>query len=383
MARWTFYRLKPKAGAGFHFGLRGLEQEESAPHCPSDTLFAALVATQAALDGGKGVRAFVTPFEEGAPPFLLTSAFPFAGALPLLPFPILSRHKLLRRREQHKRLKRVRYVSPTIFRHLLARELPDDALGPKSLLLQEGQVWITADEVAALPEVWGAPGKVPRSAGRDWRRWATSTAQGRAWLRRRRIWASRPVERVTVDRLTSTSSVYRTGRTTYAPGCGLWFGLLWPHGVDEALRARLEMLLDLLGDQGLGGERTVGYGHFTWEAADFPLDLPPARPDAPALTLARYLPRRDELPTALQGTDVAYRLVSVAGWLRAPGRPARRRRQVRLLAAGSVFHTVGPSPWGRLADVRPLDWKDHPIWRYGYACPVGLSPNPEEEVGHA
>ena len=87
MAPWTMYRLKPKPGAGFHFGLRGLEQEDSAPHCPSDTLFAALVATLADLEGPEGVEAFAAPFKDGQPPFLLSSVFPRAGDLPLLPLP--------------------------------------------------------------------------------------------------------------------------------------------------------------------------------------------------------------------------------------------------------------------------------------------------------
>ncbi len=385
MAQWTFYRLKPKPGAGFHFGLRGLGQEDSAPHCSSDTLFSALVVAQAILDGEQGVREFVAPFENGSPPFLLTSAFPFAGKLPLLPFP----HLRLTfpqgegQRRQRKLLKKLRYVSPAIFRRILAREPLAEHLGEKGVFLQDGQVWLSAEEITALPEEWRALKGVPKHVRRDWREWVLSDKIGREWLRRCRVWGNAPVDRVTVDRVSSTSSVYRVGRTVYAPGCGLWFGLQWPHGVDDSVRARLETLLYLLGDQGLGGERTVGYGQFTWEQAAFSLNLPPARSGDLALTLARYLPHRDELPAALQGAEVAYRLVAVAGWFSPPGAPDRRRRQVRFLAVGSVFRLVGAGPWGRLADVRPLTWTKHPVWRYGYACPVGLPDGRGEEVANA
>ena len=68
MACWTTYRLKPKPGAGFHFGLRGLEGEESAAYCPSDTLFSALVATAADVGGSETADAFAAPFAAGKPP---------------------------------------------------------------------------------------------------------------------------------------------------------------------------------------------------------------------------------------------------------------------------------------------------------------------------
>jgi len=356
MAHWTIYRLEPKPGAGFHFGLRGLEQEDSAPHCPSDTLFAALVATLADLEGDAGVRAFTAPFQNGQPPFLLTSAFPCAGDLPLLPFPFI-KVKLTEKRGQRKLLKRLRYVSPVIFRRILDRQSLDAYAGGgnenedrRGLFLQGGQVWIAAEETERLPQAW---------------RELTPER-----LREQKMWQSKPVDRVTVDRVASASSIYRIGRTVYAPGCGLWFGVQWPSGPDSAAQEQLETLLYHLGDRGLGGERSVGYGQFTWEQATA-FDLPERAPDGPALTLSRYLPRQEELPAVLQG-DASYRLAAVAGWLNAPGHKAQRRRQVRMLAEGSVFQTSGAGPWGRLADARPNGWDDHPIWRYGYACPVGV-----------
>jgi len=53
---------------------------------------------------------------------------------------------------------------------------------------------------------------------------------------------------------------------------------------------------------------------------------------------------------------------------------------MRMLVEGAVFQPVGAGPWGRLADARPAGWEGHPIWRYGYACPVGVRP---QEVHNA
>jgi CRISPR-associated protein Csm4 len=363
MSEWTTYGLQPKVGGGFHFGLLGLEQEESAPHCPSDTVFAALVATLADLEGDEGVRAFTAPLEEGRPPFLLTSAFPRAGTLPLLPVPSLKLN-LTPEPGQRKLFKRLRYVSPMIFKRALAGDSLDGYIGSqgKGAFLQEGRVWVTRAEREALPVQWR---HLPYDE-----------------LREEKVWLSSSVDRVTVDRVSSASAVYRMGRTVYASGCGLWMGIQWPDGVDEVIQDQLNVLLAHLADRGLGGERSVGYGQFTLQLDPLDLDLPTPTDAEPVLTLSRYLPRVDELPGALRGR-ASYSLDAVAGWLAAPGERAQRRRQVRLLSEGSVFEPTASRPWGRLADLRPEGWDAHPIWRWGYACPVGPARGASRGGAHA
>jgi len=372
MTTWTFYCIRPKPGGGFHFGVRGLEQEASAPMCSSDTLFAALVATAADVGGDAGARAFVAPFEAGTPPYLLTSAFPRAGTLCLLPAPSLKAPFDVGP-GQRKLFKRLAFVSPAIFRRWVCGESLDAYAHPdagKGLFLQDGKIWIAAADVTALPEVWACVLPDTAERGKNWRAWLT-TKDGAAWLREQKVWSSGAVDRVTVDRIASASTVFRIGRTVYAEGCGLWIGARWPGAPDPAAQSRLETLLAHLGDRGLGGERSVGYGQFTHERIGETLDLPAVQPDGPALTLSRYLPRRDELPGALRGR-AAYRLDPIVGCLGAPNQTARRRKQIRMFAEGSVFTPVGAAPWGRLVDVRPEGWTAHPIWRYGYACPVGV-----------
>jgi CRISPR-associated protein Csm4 len=350
MAQWTTYRLNPRPGVGFHFGLRGLGEEKSGSHCPSDTFFSALITMLAEVEGSKAVDEFAAPFRDGHPPFLLTSIFPRAGDLPLFPMPFV-RVNLTEKPGQRKLLKRLRYVSPLILRRILNGESMDAYTNDdgQGAFLQSGKIWIAVEEIEKLPKDWN-----------------------RDRLHEQKVWASESVDRVTVDRITSSSTIYRTGRTVYAPGCSLWLGVRWPGGPVPELQAQLEMLLMHLGDAGIGGERSVGYGQFTPNMAPLALDLPEATPNGPTLTLSRYLPKENELPEALRGEHAAYRLVTVPGWLSAPGRKSQRRRQVRMLVEGAVFQPVGSGPWGRLADARPVGWEGHPIWRYGYACPVGV-----------
>jgi CRISPR-associated protein Csm4 len=354
MAQWTYYRLEPKAGAGFHFGERGLEQEGSGTHCPSDTLFAALVATLVDLDGSAAAAAFSEPFRQRRSPFLLTSLFPCTGDLPLLPVPRV-RFNLTERPGQRKLLKRLRYVSPRILNGMLAGAdldpYRDEA--QQGRFLQDGRVWLSAGEQAALPPTWRDLAPQP--------------------LRQQQVWRAPPVDRVTIDRVSSASSVYRIGRTAYAPGCGLWLGVQWPGEVDGGTRQQLENLLLHLGDRGIGGERSVGYGQFHLDAASFDLALPKA--GGPSfLTLSRYVPHASELPGAL-APGAAYGLTAVSGWLESPAGAARRRRSLRMLVEGSVLRAEGrDGPYGCLVDVAPAGWDAHPVWRYGYACPVGVAP---------
>jgi CRISPR-associated protein Csm4 len=256
---------------------------------------------------------------------------------------------------QRKLLKRMRYVSPALLRAILAGDkldaYADEGDASRGRFVQDGKVWLGADEVKRLPQ--------------DWQDLTPAT------LRAQKVWDCDAVDRVAIDRASSASAVYRAGRTTYAPGCGLWLGVQWPGGVDADAKAQLETLLAHLGDQGLGGDRSVGYGQFCLKEDAFSLDLP-APDGARALTLARYLPHEDELPDVL-GPGASYGLVNVVGWLGSPQGAARRRKGLRMLAEGSVLPTATrPAPWGRLENVAPDDWHAHPVWRYGYACPAGV-----------
>jgi CRISPR-associated protein Csm4 len=195
--------------------------------------------------------------------------------------------------------------------------------------------------------------------------------------------------RVTVDRLTNSSGIFYMGRLHFQTDCGFWFGLQWnqPDRLIEpwqqTVQQAVHQAFDLLADVGLGGERSAGYGHFAWEPNDV-FSLPDARPDRPFVTLSRYHPRPEELPQALRGERTAYRLVSIGGWLQAPGVKAQRRRRLLMIEEGSIVQAVGQPPWGDVQDVRPSyedpdfpaptnnDEFPHPIWRYGLACPVGF-----------
>jgi len=372
----TLYHLH--FGGSLHLGRRGVGQEQTGVHLPADSLFAALVATlvEAGQDPEELVKLFPGYAEAPAvpaPPFLLTSAFPYAGEVrfycppPLGHWPISEQVRERRLKE----LKRIKFVSEAIFEKLCRGEALDAWLPPEQeatgtepgRYLQGRALWLTAGEVAALPEAMRRAGKVarPHSA-----------------LALLKVWQIHQVPRVSVDRIRNASNIFHTGRLTFSQDCGLWFGIAWR---DEAWRPWLTAALALLADSGLGAERAVGYGHFTWQEKAAPRHWPSPRPDDLFITLSRYHPRSDELPQVLADEAAAYGLVSVGGWFASPEDSAQRRRRVWLVTEGSVLRAGQDRTWGDIIDVRPTYADEaseitpfaHPVWRYGLACPVAFT----------
>ncbi len=366
--------LKPyhlSFSSGLHVGGDGVDLEETRVTIPSDTLFAAAMDAWRRLGRDPGL--FVAPFvsEPPAPPFLLTSTFPFAGDVRFFPVPVdLARHfRPETVKTRAKDIKRIRYVSESLFRNILAGEALDAWLFPadefteptQGIALQGGLLWMTVDEIEQLPPA------MQRGKGR------------RHALRNLSLWVTTRVPRVTVDRLSSAPNIFYVGRTQFAAGCGLWFGMSWLDEQrpieDTTYRAAWSHILDTLAEDGLGGERSVGYGTFSWEMRE-PVHLPEAAAGSAALLLSRYHPRADEIGRVLQDERTAYRLTSVAGWLRTPDGAAQRRRRIYMLDVGSVILWPG-SPAGDVVDVRPVyraeeGMLSHPVYRYGMAMAVGM-----------
>ena len=362
---------------GLHVGSRGVDVDEARPTLPADTLFSALVS--AWVQTGRDADAWVQPFVGDAPdpPFLLTSAFPFAGDVRFYPAPVDMPQRFSKAtvKRRGKAIKRIAWISEALFHAYLAGEplddrlFPDDAhaepSGKQGAALQGGTLWLTQEEAARLPQSMrqkpGAPVNRPLRA-----------------LRQLRVFAMERVPRVAIDRVSDASNIFHAGRTTFARGCGLWFGVQWLHPDaktdDLTYRQAFELLLAHLADSGLGGERTYGYGAFTF-APQSAVPLPEPQPQAPAMLLSRYHPRQDELPAVL-GNGAAYRLESVAGWLYSPDGPGQRRKRLHLLGEGSLAIWPG-HPAGDVTDVRP-EYEEapqpfpHPVWRYGLALAAGV-----------
>ena len=309
-------------------GSLGLEKTET--YISADTLFSAICQTWATFYDTQSLTDFLKPYTEESEvlPFTLTSAFPYAHHVYFYPKPLTWQ-------DRSKESKRIQFVSSYIFRQIIeSKQMQFDS---KQLITGE-KVWISDDEKNTLKSL----------DEDDYLIWSTST---------------RP--RVTLGSRNSGSEIWHLQTVQFNKSCGLWFAA--QHDTDET-KHKIETLLRVLGDSGIGGERNAGYGQFSIEP-DTNFQLPTTEDSDRFVTLSPICPKSDvQLGELLEG-DTAYTLKSITGRVSASGSGALRK-QINMFTEGSVFNST-KDPIGGLVNLKPDDVA-HPVYRYGYAWQVGI-----------
>ena len=308
-----------------HLGRRGVGLEETETSIPADTLFSAICQTWRTFYGEERLTDFLAQYETGEP-FLLTSAFPFASNTRFFPKPLIDLK--VNADDERKKLKKVRFLSERRFRQIVNDEEivfdPDD-------LSNDGQLWIHDDD------------KCPPT-----------------------VWKTDKRPRVTLDRQSSTSEIWHLGGVKFHENCGLWFAAKFD---TEETQRRIETVLRVLGDTGIGGERSAGYGIFDLHSK--PAEIESEQEADRFVTLSPICPRdAGELDRLIQGNDVGYTLEERSGWIGSAEGNGLRRQQVWMFAEGSVL-AGNSTQVGRLVDLKP-EACPHPVWRYAYAWPIKI-----------
>ena len=313
-----------------HLGRRGVGLEATEISIPADTLFSAICQTWRTFYGEQSLTDFLAQYKTDEP-FLLTSAFPFAGAIRFFPKPLIDLN--VNADDDHKALKRVRYLSERRFRQIIngGSGASDDANFIKDKdLINEGRLWIHDDD------------KHPCT-----------------------VWKTDKRPRVTLDRQSSASEIWHLKAVKFEEGCGLWFDAKFE---GEEIQTQIETILRILGDTGIGGERSAGYG--TFDLHSEPADPQPESESDRFVALSPICPRdADELDRLIQG-NVGYTLEERSGWIGSAEGSGLRRQQVWMFGEGSVLSGDG-SQVGCLVDLQP-EACPHPVWRYAYAWPIKI-----------
>ena len=338
MSSYTVYRLDFKtqlhlgrATGPAQEGSLGLEKTET--YIPADTLFSAICQTWATFYDTASLTDFLNLYtaENESLPFTLTSAFPVAHDIYLFPKPQIFK-------STSKKRKRVQFVSRSLFVNIITGNQPTfDEKDEKNVITGE-KVWVNSEEKKQLKKAMDEKLNV----------WETTT---------------RP--RVSIDRQTEESSIWHVETLQFNKRCGLWFAVNFD---SDETKQKVETLLRVLGDTGIGGERNAGYGLFDFD--EVALEIPTSEDGTQFVTLSPICPKCPEQLSDLLKGDIAYTLNPLTGWVSTTG-AATRRKHVNMFTEGSVLNAGEEQRIGRLVDLSPNDYA-HPVYRYGYAWQVGI-----------
>ncbi len=143
---------------------------------------------------------------------------------------------------------------------------------------------------------------------------------------------------------------------------------------DDAIRPAFEAALALLGEEGLGADRSSGYGRFAVEASD---PFAPALGSGMRLCLSLCRPTRDEIGRGLLAEPARWDTVVRGGWVTSPGAGSLRKRDVRMLAEGALVADLGSARVGdapRVLEALPAQGLHHDVFRSGIAVAVPIAP---------
>ncbi len=285
------YGIKMRMKGALHAGEEGLGMEEASLVLHSDTLYCAIYGAWQELE----------PFDEDLP-LGISSAYPYCRdrffyPKPHLPIPGFDDPNT--RETYAKDIKRAPFVDKVTFDRWLAGE-PFDFAGLQSSL---------------------------------------------HYLEKHVTRTIRP--RVTLDRVTSSSSLYYLGELFFDQevDCGLFFLV----DCSPQTWQKLQGVMKHLGENGIGGERSCGYGRFE---PCFPegWNRPGAEAGEQYVSLSLVLPAR----AAEAAHAVSYRLIKRGGWSQ-----DTPHREVFMFAEGSVFSQEVRGGIVTVANV------GHPVYRSG------------------
>ncbi|MEH2409434.1 type III-A CRISPR-associated RAMP protein Csm4 [Nostoc sp.] len=329
-----------------HFGELGIGIEQTSDRVRSDALFSAWVSVYARLFGKNAVEELlqIFPCEKRSqliPPLRISSTFIYRQEnehtiyyLPRpLKFPINYPNEEL---EFFKTYKKLNYLPLEVWQRWY-----------------QGEGFIGADTEELIAETNGKSNGHLRQVGTFDYKKAVEIDQ---------------IPKIAVDRVTRATNLYHTGFVQFRSGenpSGLYFLLqLSPEG--EKLADKLKATLHLLGEEGLGGERSSSAGRFQVEW----LELPETWQKVVNFSAGNYHTLMSlfwDIPITTEFlNNASYDIQERGGWI---AENQLRRKMVRMFSEGSVF--IAP-PAGKLVDVTPQGFKKHRIYRSGISLSLPI-----------
>lgn len=164
-------------------------------------------------------------------------------------------------------------------------------------------------------------------------------------------------ERVSIPRDPSNDSTPFTMERLVFENAGLYF---LASGDDLE---KIKIALDLLQHEGIGTDRSIGNGFFTWSSKEIELNVPTHSEYSASLGL--YCPERKNIKEELDD-KASYDLIKRGGWITSFGYQSFEKNSIYMFTEGSVFKkNAGVDGVGNL-NLTPKDITlDHTIYRSG------------------
>lgn len=331
MASYTIFKLKNLSP--LHIGTGKDYYDFSSSTLQSDTLASALAAMRAQRGNDGGIKEFMNSFT-------ISSAFPFVGNRYFLPKPQGKISVVVRNKEEHsyrKKLKAVRFIEKSLW---------NDLINGNAITIEDNQIK---------------------------KEFLISTANSDDFFE---PFTTQVNQRVTVPREDAKDAEPFFFNWTYF---NVNAGLYCIIDAEESVIDEIEELLVMLGEFGIGTDKSIGGGKFDIERTQADIVSDAAQPNALVL-LSLYIPTEDEV-SVLNLTESKYDLVKRSGFM--AGSEFNefkhlRRKSIYMFNVGSLFCTT-EKLHGKIVDLRP-DWNDdkmHPVYRSGkpFVVPVKLREN--------
>ncbi len=333
-----YYICKIKPEGTFHIGGKGLGSEKSEVTIHSDSLFSGILNKYFELYSENTID-FCKEKK-----FILSSAFLYCGEILFVPKPRLKPNLF----EENdigisKKLRKIEFLSEEMFlKYAGIKEkikITDNVIFDKRFLMTKKEKQQFDDRFKNV-----------------------SDAQ-------KFIYKLIETPRNVLDRKTMRSEIYYVGETVInvKHNCGCYFLV---HLIDESFKSELESSIKLLGEDGIGGDRSSGKGQFqliSFNEYNGKLNL--TKPTEKFITLSMYLPTEAEIKAGLLNSDnVSYELVKRRGWIYSPSSKSARKRTIRMFAEGSCFKNINGS-YGKVVNAAPEGFP-HPVYKSGLAFKV-------------
>lgn len=317
MEQFNIYKLHFTAPV--HFGDRRSDYDISLKTIYSDTMYAAIISCLAKL----GLEIPVN----GDIGCTISSLFPFyqkdgcSDATYFLPKPIGTISPV--DRASAKKLKRIGWLDIAYFQKLISGQLDGAKITMDSI---KGKEYLTNDDIADdfVSSQVTTRVNVSRTGGED-------------------------------------ASPFYMDRVYFKDHSGLYF-------IVEGNTELLEKGLKLLQYEGIGTDRNVGNGYFTYEKVenafelDFPLDC------KKMVSLSIFIPESTEHLKDMLAEDCSYEIVRRGGWITTSPYNTYRKNTIYAFMHGSVFPVSGENSGikGKIVDLTPKSVEiGHSIWRNG------------------